>query len=125
MGKSIKNLSSVTVVGLDVAKNVFQVRGVDAKGAAIVSRAVRRGQLLSFFASLPRCLVGMEACGSAHYRARGLIGLGHEAKRIPPAYVNPTFGATRTTPSMRRRFSRGGRAAEHTLRGGSQHREPG
>jgi transposase len=67
MGKSINNLSSVTVVGLDIAKNVFQVHGVDAKGAAIVARSVRRGQLLKFFASLPRCLVGIEACSSAHH----------------------------------------------------------
>ena len=89
MGKSIKNLSSVTVVGLDIAKNVFQVHGVDAKGAAIVARAVRRGQLLDFFASLPRCLVGMEACSSAHHWGRALIGLGHEVKLIPPAYVKP------------------------------------
>jgi transposase len=89
MGKSIKNLSSVTVVGLDIAKNVFQVHGVDAKGAAIVTRSVRRGQLLSFFASLPRCLVGMEACSSAHHWARALIELGHEVRLIPPAYVKP------------------------------------
>ena len=53
MGKSIKNLSSVTIVGLDIAKNVFQVHGVDAGGALVVAKAVRRGQLLSFFASLP------------------------------------------------------------------------
>jgi len=89
MGKSIKNLSSVTVVGLDIAKNVFQVHGVDAKGATVVARAVRRGQLLSFFASLPRCLVGMEACSSAHHGGRALSELGHEVKLIPPAYVKP------------------------------------
>ena len=89
MGKSIKNLSSVTVVGLDIAKNVFQVHGVDATGAAIVARSVRRGQLLNFFAALPRCLVGMEACSSAHHWARALSELGHEVKLIPPAYVKP------------------------------------
>ena len=89
MGKSIKNLSSVTVVGLDIAKNVFQVHGVDAKGAAVVARAVRRGQLLSFFASLPRCLVGIEACSSAYHWARALSELGHRVKLIPPAYVKP------------------------------------
>ena len=89
MGKSIENLSSVTVVGLDIAKNVFQVHGVDATGAAIVARSVRRGQLLNFFAALPRCLVGMEACSSAHHWARALSELGHEVKLIPPAYVKP------------------------------------
>ncbi len=89
MGKSIKNLSSVTTVGLDIAKNVFQVHGVDAKGAAIVARSVRRGGLLKFFASLPRCLVGMEACSSSHHWARSLIELGFSVKLIPPAYVKP------------------------------------
>jgi transposase len=111
MGKSNKNLSSVTVVGLDIAKNVFQVHGVDAKGATIVARSVRRGQLLSFFASLPRCLVGMEACSSAHHWGRALSELGHEVKLIPPAYVSPMSGAIRTTRSTRRRFAKrwGGR----------------
>jgi len=89
MSKSIKNLSSVTIVGLDIAKNVFQVHGVDAGGALVVARAVRRGQLLSFFSSLPPCVVGIEACSSAHHWARSLIGLGHQVKLIPPAYVKP------------------------------------
>ena len=89
MGKSIKNLSSVTVVGLDIAKNVFQVHGVDGAGAVVMARPVRRGQLLNFFASLPSCLVGIEACGSAHHWARALIDLGHQVKLIPPAYVKP------------------------------------
>ncbi|MGP8262262.1 MAG: IS110 family transposase, partial [Rhodoblastus sp.] len=89
MGKSIKNLSSVTQVGLDLAKNVFQVHAIDAQGAVIVAKPVRRGQLLQFFASLPPCLVGMEACSSAHHWARELIGLGFSVKLIPPAYVKP------------------------------------
>ena len=89
MGKSNPNLSSVTCVGLDIAKNVFQVHAVDAKGAVVVAKAVRRGQLATFFASLPSCLVGMEACSSAHHWARELIELGHEVKLIPPAYVKP------------------------------------
>jgi len=89
MGKSISNFSSVTTIGLDIAKNVFQVHGVDAKGATIVAKPVRRGALLRFFSSLPRCLVGMEACSSAHHWARALIGLGHQVKLIPPAYVKP------------------------------------
>jgi transposase len=89
MGKSIKTLSSVTLVGLDIAKNFFQVHAIDAEGAVVVARAVRRGQLLSFFASLPRCLVGIEACGSAHHWARSLSALGHQVKLIPPAYVKP------------------------------------
>ncbi len=93
MGKSIKNLSSVTTIGLDIAQNVFQVHGVDAKGAAIVARSVRRGQLLKFFASLPPCLVGMEACSSSRHwftviriaeyrRAPSVHGAANDAIRI-------------------------------------------
>ncbi len=89
MVKSIRNLASVTVVGLDIAKNVLQVHGIDAAGACVVAKAVRRGQLLNFFSSLPSCLVGIEACGSAHHWARSLIALGHRVKLMPPAYVKP------------------------------------
>src|SRR5258708_30977937 len=89
MGKSITDLSSVTTVGLDLAKHVFQVHGVDASGRVIVAKALRRKDVLAFFAQLPACLVGMEACGSAHHWARELIKLGHDARMMPPAYVKP------------------------------------
>ena len=89
MGKSIINLSSVTTVGLDLAKHVFQVHCVDASGRVVVAKAIRRNKLLEFFASLPPCLVGLEASGSAHHWARELIKLGHDARMMPPAYVKP------------------------------------
>jgi transposase len=89
MGKSITNLSSVTTVGLDLAKHVFQVHGVGASGRVVVAKAIRRNTLLEFFASLPPCLVGLEASGSAHYWARELMALGHEVRIMPPAYVKP------------------------------------
>jgi len=89
MEKSISNLSSVTTVGLDLAKLVFQVHCVDASGHVVVAKAVKRKNLLAFFAALPRCLVGLEACGSAHHWARELIKLGHDARLMPPAYVKP------------------------------------
>jgi transposase len=89
VGKPIINLSSVTTVGLDLAKHVFQVHGVDASGCVVVAKAIRRDKLLEFFASLPPCLVGLEASGSAHYWARELMALGHEARMMPPAYVKP------------------------------------
>jgi transposase len=69
MGKSIPDLCSVTTVGLDLAKHVFQVHGVDASGRVVVTKAMRRSKLLEFFASLPACLVGLEASGSAHHWA--------------------------------------------------------
>ncbi len=89
MGKSITDLSSVTTVGLDLAKHVFQVHAIGAFGHVIVAKALRRKDVLAFFAQLPECLVGMEACGSAHHWARELIKLGHDARMMPPAYVKP------------------------------------
>jgi transposase len=89
MVKSISNLSSVAVVGLDTAKNVFHVHCVDEGGFVVLAKALRRAQVLTFFASLPSCLVGLEACSSAFHWARGLIELGHRVKLIPPSYVKP------------------------------------
>lgn len=89
MAKSISDFSGVTTVGLDLAKLVFQVHCVDASGRAVVARAIKRGNLLGFFAALPSCLVGLEACGSAHHWARELIKLGHQVRIMPPAYVKP------------------------------------
>jgi transposase len=74
-------------IGLDLAKNVCQVHGVDATGATVLRKRLRRGQVLAFFAGVPRCLIGMEACATAHYWARGLRGLGHEVRLMPPQYV--------------------------------------
>src|SRR6202035_1532449 len=89
MGKSIQKLSSVTRVGLDLAKRVFQVHAVDAKGEIVVARKLTRSKLTLFFAELPPCVVGMEACSSAHHWGRALIELGHEVRLIPPAHVKP------------------------------------
>ncbi len=75
MGKSITDLSSVTTVGLDLAKHVFQVHAVDASGRVVVAKAIRRNKLLEFFASLPPCLIGLEACGSAHHWARESLAM--------------------------------------------------
>src|SRR6266581_316883 len=81
------SMEQVTTIGLDLAKAVFQVHGVDAAGAVMVRRSLRRKQVLAFFAKLPRCLVGMEACATAHYWARELAKLGHDVRPIPPAYA--------------------------------------
>jgi transposase len=75
--------------GIDLAKSVFQVHGVDASGEAVVRRQLRREQVLKFFAKQPPTLIGIEACGSAHHWARELAKLGHEVKLMPPAYVKP------------------------------------
>src|SRR5580700_8916820 len=76
-------------VGLDLAKNAFQVHAVDATGAIVVARKLTRGRLVPFFAELAPCVVAMEACSSAHHWGRALIELGHEVRLIPPAHVKP------------------------------------
>lgn len=82
-------MSEVSVIGLDLAKNVFQAHGADAGGAVIFRRQLRRDKVLAFFARQPACLVAMEACAGAHYWAREIGRLGHEVRLIPPAYVKP------------------------------------
>jgi deoxycytidylate deaminase len=89
MGKSSWNFSTVTRVGLDLAKRVFQVHAVGAKGEIVVARKLTRSQLIPFFAEQPPCVVAMEACASAHHWGRALIELGHEVRLIPPAHVKP------------------------------------
>ena len=89
MSKLSSDLTCVTDIGLDLAKHVFQVHCIDAEGRVLAARALRRAQLLPFFASLPPCRVGLEACGSAHHWGRALLALGHEVRMIPPAYVKP------------------------------------
>jgi transposase len=79
----------ITTVGLDLAKNVIQVHGVDERGKTVLKRQLKRDQVASFFANMPACLVGMEACGSAHHWARKLQSLGHEVKLMAPQFVKP------------------------------------
>src|SRR5215211_6487770 len=78
---------NVTTIGLDRAKNVFQVHGIDERGQVLLRRRLRRGQVRTFFASLEPCLIGIEACGTAHFWARELMALEHEVRIVPPAYV--------------------------------------
>lgn len=82
-------MEQVTTIGLDLAKNVFQLHGVDAAGNVLLRKQLRRGDVLRFFAGLSPCLVGMEACATAHYWARELAKLGHTVRLMPPAYVKP------------------------------------
>lgn len=80
-------MSEITTIGLDLAKSVFQVHGVNEADGVVLRKRLRRGQVLTFFAGLSPCLVGMEACATAHYWARELRALGHEVRLMPPQYV--------------------------------------
>jgi len=82
-------MSEISTIGLDLAKNVFQVHGVDGSGNALLRRQLRRGAVEKFFAQMPPCVVGIEACGSAHHWARVIGRYGHQVRLMPPAYVKP------------------------------------
>ena len=82
-------MGQVVTIGLDIAKSVFQVHGVDAEGGVVIRQKLTRARLLKFFGKLAPCLVGIEACGTSHHWARELIGLGHDVRLMPPSYVKP------------------------------------
>lgn len=79
----------ITTVGIDLAKNVFQVHGIDEHGKAVLKKQLRRDQMAAFFVNLPPCLIGMEACGSAHHWGRKLTGMGHTVRLMAPQFVKP------------------------------------
>src|ERR1700724_2846774 len=79
----------ITTVGIDLAKNVFQVHGIDERGKAVLRKQLRRAQVAVFFANMPPCVLGMEACASAHHWARTLQGLGHTVRLIAAQFVKP------------------------------------
>ena len=82
-------MGEVVTIGLDIAKSVFQVHGIDAEGGVVLRRQLRRAHLLRFFAKQPACLIGIEACASAHHWGRELTKLGHQIRLMPPSYVKP------------------------------------
>jgi transposase len=82
-------MQTVSTIGLDIAKSVFQVHGVDANGQVVIRRQLKRRYVLAFFEKLPPCLVGIEACASSHHWSRELQALGHTVRLMPPAYVKP------------------------------------
>jgi transposase len=80
---------NITTVGVDLAKSVFQVHAVDERGKAVLRKALKRAEVVKYFANLPPCLIGMEACGSAHFWARKLDEFGHTVKLMAPQFVKP------------------------------------
>lgn len=82
-------MDEVSTIGIDIAKHVFQLHGVDGAGEVVLRRRLRRGQVAAFFAALPRCIVGIEACGTAHFWAREIARCGHDVRLMPPGDVKP------------------------------------
>src|SRR5467141_630613 len=99
-------MRTITTIGLDIAKSVFQVHGVGANGDVVVRRQLKRRYVLSFFQKLPPCLIGIEACASSHYWSRELQALGHTVRLMPPAYVKPYVKRQKTMRLMRKRFAK-------------------
>ena len=88
--------TQVTTIGMDLAKRVFQVHAVDAAGQVVIRRKLQRAQVLAFFSDIPPCIVGIEACATAHYWARQIASHGHEVRLLPPAYVKPYVRRNKT-----------------------------
>src|SRR6516225_7405643 len=96
----------ITTVGLDIAKRVFQLHGVDAAGKAVLRRKLQRSEVLAFFKAVPPCLVGIEACGTAHYWGREIRELGHEVRLMPPSSWRLMSNAAKPTRPTPRRSAR-------------------
>jgi len=92
-------MTEIIRIGVDIAKNVFEVHGVNAQEQVVVRRSLRRNQVLAWFGKLPACLIGMEACGTATHWARELTGLGHTVRLIPPAYAKAYVRRNKNDPA--------------------------
>jgi len=92
----------IATIGIDLAKTVFQIHGVDVQGKAVLRKQLRRNEMAKFFANLEPCLIGMEACGSSHHWARKLSEFGHTVKLMPPQFVKPYVKQTSMTWLMQK-----------------------
>jgi transposase len=109
-------MGEVSTIGLDIAKSVFQVHGVDADGAVVIRKRISRAKVLEFFAAVPPCLVGIEACPSAHHWSRKLQALGHTVRLMPPSYVMAYLKRSKKRRQRCRRDLRGSNAAVDAFR---------
>ena len=96
----------ITTIGLDIAKRVFQAHGADASGKGVLRRKLQRAEVLTFFAALPPCLVGIEACSTAHHWAREITAFGHQVLLVPASYVKPYVSAARPMRPTPRQYAR-------------------
>ena len=126
------NMQAITTIGLDIAKSVFQIHGVDGEGKIALRRQVKRSQVLGFFRKLQPCFVGIEACASSHYWSRELQALGHMVRLMPPAYVKPYLKRQKNDaadaeaiPAFAGTSLRGRAATEHAVRSDENSRPAG
>src|SRR5215831_15610756 len=122
MGASAMN---VTAVGIDLAKNVLQVHGVEARGKAVLRRQLRREQVTAFFAQLPPCLIGMEACASAHHWGRTLQRFGHTVRLMAPQFVKPYLKTNKNDMADAEAICEAVTPTEYALRADQEHRAAG
>src|SRR3546814_8555108 len=107
-------MEKITTIGLDIAKSVFQVHGVDAAGEVVVRKRLSRARVIPFFAKLPRCLVDIEACNTSHHWARELIALGHDVRLMPAQYVKPYVKRGKNDAADAEAICEAVRSEEHT-----------
>ena len=119
------SMTKVSMIGLDLGKNAFQVHAIDARGNVVVRKQLRRGQIEKFFAGLEPVIVGMEACGGAHHWGRMLSKLGHEVRMMPPAYVKAYRKRNKTDGRDARSHLRCDGPADDAVHCGEEPREPG
>ncbi len=99
-------MEEITIVGVDLAKSVFQIHAANADGRAIVRKRLPRARFLSFMSLIKPCVVAMEACATSHHWARELTALGHDVRLIPPIYVKPLSSDRKTMRMMLRQLSK-------------------
>ena len=108
-------MNKISVIGLDLAKNVFQVHGVDSAGEVVVRKQLKRSQVRRFFTNVEPCLVGMEACGGAHYWTRELAGLGHTVRMMAPVFVKPYLKSNKNDRNDAEAICEAVQRTEHAL----------
>ena len=118
-------MGEVITIGLDIAKSVFQVHGVDGADAVVIRKRVSRAKMLEFFAALPRCLIGIEACPAAHHWARELQAIGHTVKLMPPSYVKAYLKRSKNDANDAAAICEAGDAAVDAVRCGQNQRTAG